>query len=310
MLDELTTEQIQQAAAIRRAALAEEEAGQAESPTRRALRRFRRHKPAMISLIVLFVIALLAVGAPLFQRYDPIQPNLNAISQPPSDQHWLGTDRVGRDVWSRTINGGKVSLAVGISAAFLTTLIGTLLGAISGYYGGKTDMLLMRFTDLVMTFPSLILMITLATVIGQGMLNIILIIGGLSWPGVARLVRGQFLSLREQQYVKAVKCLGATDNRIIFRHILPNVIAPLLAQVTFTVGNAILTEAGLSFLGLGIPLPTPSWGNMLDAARDLDILQNLPWSWIPPAIFTVITVLCVNFIGDGLRDAIDPRLVL
>jgi len=281
-----------------------------ESPTRRAWRRFRRHRLAVASLLVLLLISILAVGAPLFQRYPPNKIDLRAHFQPPSSEHWLGTDRLGRDIWSRTIHGGRVSLAVGLSAAFLSTLIGTILGSLSGYYRGAVDMVIMRLTDVVMTFPSIVIMLTIAAFVGPGLRNVILIIGALSWPGTARLVRGQFLSFREQEFVEAARCLGVRDRRIIAVHILPNVLAPLLAQVTFAVGMAILTEAGLSFLGLGVPLPTPSWGNMLEAARNLEILQQGPWMWMPPAVMTLLTVLCVNFIGDGLRDAIDPRLIL
>jgi peptide/nickel transport system permease protein len=192
----------------------------------------------------------------------------------------------------------------------IATIIGTVIGSVSGYYRGWVDAVVMRLTDTVMTFPSIVIMLTLAALLPRSLWNIILIIGGLSWPPVARLVRAQFMSIRENEFVMAAQCLGVPDRRIILLHILPNVFAPLVALITFSVGSAILTEAGLSFLGLGVPPPTPSWGNMLEAARNLDILVNLPWMWIPPAAMSVLTVLCVNFIGDGIRDAIDPRLVL
>ncbi len=285
------------------------EALKGQSPGQRAFRRFLRHRLAMGALIVLTIIIVLAVFAPAFERYPYEQMNLRAAKQEPSFEHWFGTDRIGRDVWSRTLHGARVSLAVGLATALLSTLIGTLLGALSGFYGGWVDMIIMRFTDVVMTFPSVIVMLTLAALLERSLLNLILIIGGLSWPPMARLVRGQFLSARENDYVLAARCLGIPNRRIIVAHILPNVLAPVLALITFTVGEAILIEAGLSFLGLGVPPPTPSWGNMLEAARNLEILQYLPWMWIPPAIATVLTVLCVNFIGDGLRDAIDPNLV-
>lgn len=281
-----------------------------ESLGRRTLRRFMRHRLAVIAVIVLCCIALMAIFANVIQRYPYEQIDLRGRSLSPNGQHWFGTDRVGRDVWSRTLHGARVSLAVGLGATALSTLIGTLIGAVSGYYGKTVDMLLMRITDVAMTFPSIVIMLTLAALLPRSLINIVLIIGGLSWPPVARLVRAQFLSFKEQDFVLAAHALGVPDRRIIFFHILPNVFAPLVAQITFGVGLAILTEAGLSFLGLGVPPPTPSWGNMLEAARNLDILQNLPWMWIPPAIMTVLTVLCVNFIGDGIRDAIDPRLVL
>jgi peptide/nickel transport system permease protein len=276
----------------------------------RTLRRFLRHRIAVTATIVLTVIALVSVLAPLLERYSYDAIDLRAAAQPPSAEHWLGTDRIGRDIWSRTLNGGRVSLAVGIGATLISTTIGTLLGAVSGFYRGWVDNIIMRITDIVMTFPSIVIMLTLAALLPRSVWVIVLIIGALSWPAVARLVRAQFMSLRESEFVVAARCIGVQDRRIIASHILPNVFAPLVALITFSVGSAILTEAGLSFLGLGVPPPTPSWGNMLESARNLDILQNLPWMWLPPAVMTVLTVLCVNFIGDGIRDAIDPRLVL
>ncbi len=282
----------------------------ADSLTQRALRRFARHRLAMVSSFVLVGIALMAILAPVFERYPYQAIDLQARNSPPTTEHWFGTDRTGRDIWSRTIHGGRVSLTVGLLATLISTSIGLVLGSISGYYGGWIDMVIMRVTDVVMTFPSIVIMLTLAALLPRTVTSIVLVIGLLSWPRVARLVRGQFLTLRRQEFVVAANCLGIPDRRIIFGHILPNVFAPLVAMVTFSVGEAILIEAGLSFLGLGVPPPTPSWGNMLEAARNLQILQDLPWMWIPPAIMIVLTVLCINFIGDGLRDAIDPRLVL
>ena len=279
----------------------------ADSPTRRAIRRFRRHRLAMIALVIFGVICLSALFAPVIERYPPNEISLRDKFKPPSSEHWFGTDRLGRDVWSRTVNGGRVSLAVGLMAALISTLIGLLFGAVSGYYGGWSDMLVMRVTDVFLTFPPIIIMLAIAAFVGQSIVNVILIIGLLSWPTTARLVRGQVLSVREEQFVLASRSLGAKNGRLINLHVLPNTIAPLLAEVTFAVGAAILTEAGLSFLGLGVPQPTPSWGNMLEAARSLDILENGPWMWVPPAIMTLLTILCINFIGDGVRDAIDPR---
>lgn len=277
---------------------------------RRLLRRFLRNRPAVISVFVLVVIVAMAVLAPLIQRhpYDTMQ--LRARSQPPSAEHWLGTDRIGRDVWSRTVHGARVSLIVGFAATAIAVVIGTLLGALAGFFGGWVEQLIMRATDVLMTFPPIIIMLTLAAFAPRGLWVIVFIIGGLSWPGVARLVRGQFLALKEQEFVAAANALGVRPGRIMWTHILPNALPPLMAMISFGIGNAILTEAGLSFLGLGVPPPAPSWGTMLEAARNLDILRNLPWTWLPPAAMTVLTVLCVNFIGDGLRDAADARMVL
>jgi len=277
---------------------------------RRLLRRFLRNRPAVVSVFVLAAIVLMAAFAPVIERhpYDTMQ--LRARSQPPSAEHWLGTDRIGRDVWSRTVHGARVSLGVGFAATAIAVVIGTLLGAIAGFFGGWLEQLIMRATDVLMTFPPIIIMLTLAAFAPRGLWVIVFIIGGLSWPGVARLVRGQFLTLKEQDFVAAANALGVRPGRIMWAHILPNALPPLMAMISFGIGNAILTEAGLSFLGLGVPPPAPSWGTMLEAARNLDILRNLPWTWLPPAGMTVLTVLCVNFIGDGLRDAADARMVL
>lgn len=276
----------------------------------RTLRRFMRHRLAMVAVVVLTIIVVISGFAPLFAPYPPDQIDLAAAAQPPSATHALGTDRVGRDILSRTLYGGQVSLLVGVGATALAALIGVIIGAASGHYRGSTDAILMRITDTFMTFPSIVIMLTLAALLPRSVWILVVIIGLLSWPGVARLVRAQFLSLREAEFVTACRCLGVPDRRIISLHIFPNVLAPLIALITFSIGAIILTEAGLSFLGLGVAPPTPSWGNMLEPARNLDVLVNLTWTWIPPALMIVLTVLCVNFIGDGIRDAIDPRLVL
>ena len=277
------------------------------SPTAQAWWRFRRHPLAVAGLILFGIVLLASVGAPLISRYDYADLNLPEKFQSPSMAHFLGTDRVGRDIWSRTLYGGRVSLAVGFAAASISTVIGVILGSVSGYYRGKVDQVIMRFTDVVMTFPRVVIILTAAIYLGQSIASVIFLIGVFSWPGITRLVRGQVLSLREQQFVLASRSLGAGNRRIIVTHVLPNVVAPLLASVTFAVNGAILLEAGLSFLGVGIPLPTPSWGNMLETARSLDVLQDGPWIWVPPAVMILLTVLSINFIGDGLRDAIDPR---
>lgn len=281
-----------------------------ESVWQRALRRFRRHRLAMFSVVVLTVILVLAIGAPIFEGYPPNNIQLSQSNKPPSTEHLLGTDRIGRDIWSRMINGGQVSLAIGIFSAALSLVLGVLVGALSGFYGGWIDIVLQRITDMFMTFPSIVLMMTAALFIGPGVTNTILIIGAVSWMGVARLIRAEFLSARERVYVEAARCIGVRNAGIIFTHILPNALTPALAQVAFAVGLAILTEAGLSFLGLGVPLPTSSWGNMLETAREIEVLRASPWMWMPPAVMILLTVLCVNFIGDGLRDALDPRTLL
>ncbi|MCL4250743.1 MAG: ABC transporter permease [Anaerolineae bacterium] len=295
---------------IAQPAIVQIEAPRRDSVNARILRRFLRHRPAVVAVIILLALSLAAIFAPAIERYEYDQVDLRNRSAAPSAEHWFGTDRVGRDVWSRAVHGARVSLVVGLGATAIATIIGTVIGAFSGYFGGWVDMVLMRLTDVVMTFPSIVIMLTLAALLPRNVWSILLIIGGLSWPPVARLIRGQFLSYKQQEFVLAARTLGIPARRIMFAHILPNTFAPLVALITFSVGSAILTEAGLSFLGLGVPPPAPSWGNMLEAARNLDILRNLPWMWIPPAFMTVLTVMCVNFIGDGLRDAVDPHLVL
>lgn len=281
-----------------------------ESPTQIAFRRFRQHKLAVIATIILLVIVIWCYGAPLFTPYEPLEMSLTERNEPPSRTHIFGTDTLGRDVYTRTIYGGRVSLTIGLTAAAISITIGVLLGAISGYFGGRVDMGIMRITDVMMTFPPLIIMMTVAAFVGPGLLNTVLIIGGIGWPATTRLIRGQLLTIKNFEFVYAAHALGLPDRIIIFRHSLPNTIAPLMASLTFAVSAAILTEAGLSFLGLGVPLPIPSWGNLMQDARNLVILQNMSWNWIPAAVFTLVTILCINFIGDGLRDAFDPQQLI
>ncbi|MCP4399007.1 MAG: ABC transporter permease [bacterium] len=287
-----------------------EEEVHVESPGRIAFRRFLKHKLAVVGSVMLICIFVTAFGAPIFTRYNPLKMDLSVMNKAPSLKHWCGTDELGRDVLARVLYGGRVSLLVGLAAAAISTIIGLILGSISGYYGKAADMAIMRVTDVMMTFPPLIIMLTVASLAGPGILNIIFIIGGLRWPPTTRLVRGQFLSLKNTEYIQAAQVLGLPDNIIIRKHCLPNIIAPLMARVSFAVSAAILSEAGLSFLGIGVPLPTPTWGNMMQQARNLIVLRNYPWIWIFPAMLTLITIMSINFIGDGLRDAFDPQQIL
>ena len=278
-----------------------------ESPWRRGWRRYRRHRLAMFGLVVLSLLVLLAVFAPLVSPYSPYALNLADRAQSPSLNHWLGTDNTGRDTWARVILAGRVSLSVGLVAVSIATGVGTLIGSVAGFFGGRTDAALMRVTDVVMTFPALVVIIALVSVFGPSIYNTMIGIGLLTWPTIARLVRGEFLTLREQPFVEAAKGLGATSPRLIFRHVLPNALGPIVVAATFGVASAILLEAGLSFLGLGVQPPTPSWGNMLRDAQSLTVLETMPWLWVPPGVMIVAAVLSINFIGDGLRDAVDPR---
>ncbi len=281
-----------------------------ESLWTKARKRFFRHKLAMFGLITLFVLIFVSVAAPLLTPYSPIAIDLRAIRKPPSAEHWLGTDGTGRDVLTRIFYAGRISLSVGLVSVSISMLIGIIIGSIAGYKGGKVDMSLMRLTDMFMTFPSLVIIITVAAAMGPSVYNAMIVIGLLTWPSIARLVRGQFLTLREQQFVRAARSIGVSDFEIVFKHVFPNTISSIVVAVTFGVATAILLEASLSFLGLGVQAPTPSWGNMLRDAQSLNILEGMPWIWLPPGLMIALAVLGINFIGDGLRDALDPRSIL
>lgn len=276
-----------------------------DSPGSRAMRRFFRHRLAMFGLVVLIIMGLAAIFAPVVSPYDPATQNLIDFRQPPSAKHLLGTDGFGRDVLSRLIYGARPSLSVGLIAVTIYELIAIVLGSLAGYYGGKVDWIIMRAVDVVMTFPSLIIIIFLVAILGPGLRNTIVAISVLRWTEPTRLVRGQILSLREMDYVLAARSLGGKDFRIIRRHVLPGVVAPLVVHATFGVATAILLEAALSFLNLGILPPAASWGNMMTAAQELVILEQMPWLWLPPGLAIMFSVLSINFVGDGLRDALD-----
>lgn len=292
---------------LRRVALQPSSPSTIDSPLARTWRRFRRHKLAIAGLIFIAIIALMGICAPVVAPKDPLKTSLIDSLVPPSTEYWLGTDPVGRDVWSRTVYSIRVSLSVGMVAVGISLLIALLLGTISGYYGGLVDMVIMRLTDVIMTIPGLVIIMAAVSVLGPSIYNVMAAIGILGWTGMARLLRAQILSVRERDYVRAAKSIGVADWRIMLLHILPNAVAPVLVAATFGVAGAILTEAALSFLGFGVLPPTPSWGNMLNAARSLSRLQENPWFWVPPGVMILLTVLAINFIGDGLRDALDPR---
>ena len=276
------------------------------SAATKALRRFARHRLAVAGLIIVIVAVIIAALLPLL-TLSPEVVDLRAVRQPPSAAHPLGTDLIGRDVLSRVVNGARTSLAVGILAVCLYVVIGTLLGALAGYVGGWLDHVVMRLVDIVLSVPLLLMVIVFVSVVGPGLLSVVTVIGLLGWPGTARLVRGQFLSLRQEEFVVAARVVGASAPRIVLQHLLPNALAPLTVLATFGVASAILLEASLSFLGLGVRPPTPSWGNILNDAQSPTVLSDMPWLWLSPGLAIAITVLAVNFIGDGIRDAVDPR---
>jgi peptide/nickel transport system permease protein len=279
-----------------------------QHPAYRMARRFSRHRIGLIGLLVLGLLVLLAILAPVLSPYDQNATNLRLINAPPSAQHMLGTDDLGRDIWTRMLYGARVSMLVGIVAVGIYTLIGTALGSIAGYFGGHIDNLIMRFTEVVMCFPSFMLIMTMVVVLKPSLFNVMIIIGVFGWTGLARLVRGQVLSIRERDYVLAARAIGARQGRILVRHILPSTIAPILVSATLGLSGAVLTESGLSFLGIGVQAPQASWGSMLNTAMQLSVLQGKPWRWLPPAVAIALMVLAVNFIGDALRDALDPQM--
>ncbi len=269
-------------------------------------RRFRRHRLGMASLGVLAVIGLAALFAPLIAPHDP-EAIVGPFGAAPSLDFWLGTDQIGRDMLSRLLYATRVSLMVGILATAISTAVGVVLGLLAGYFGGWLDMVIMRFTDMVMSFPYILLVLVAAAIFDPGLWSIILILGFVDWPGIARLVRGNVLSLRETNFVKSNIVAGMPLRHILFSEILPNTVAPILVYATSVMALSMLDEASLSFLGMGVQPPAASLGNMLNSAQSLTVLTSQPWLWIPPGLLIVILVVAINFAGDALRDAVDPK---
>lgn len=269
-------------------------------------KRFSRNRLALNGLLIIGILAFVALAAPLVSPYDPTSINVHQVLSPPSWSHPFGTDELGRDVLTRMIWGSRVSLKVGFVAVGIAISIGTLVGSLAGYYGGRVDAVLMRFVDMMLAFPTLFLILAVIAILEPSIATIMIIIGLTGWMSVARLVRAEFLSLRERDFIAAARAAGASDCRLIFRHILPNALAPVFVSATFGIAGAILTESGLSFLGLGVQPPDPSWGNILTSGKD-----NITVAWwlsLFPGFAILITVLSYNLVGEGLRDALDPRL--
>jgi peptide/nickel transport system permease protein len=271
----------------------------------RTWRRLRRHRMAIASIFVLGLIAIACMAAPLIAPYGFDAIDLSSIREAPSLRHWMGTDDLGRDLLTRVLFGGRVSIMIGVLAAFIGTSAGSIIGAAAGFYGGRTDNVLMRVTDVAYAIPTLPLLIVLSSYSQSAIASMALIIGLLSWMATARVVRGEVLSIREMPYIEAARSIGAGSLRIIRRHVLPNTIGPIVVGATLAVGNAIILESSLSFLGLGVQPPTPTWGNMLQDAQST--MATKPWLTIFPGVAILLVVLAVNFIGDGLQDALDPR---
>lgn len=272
----------------------------------RVWQALRGNNRAIFGLVALLIIGLSAIFAPIVARHDPETIDMLMFQAAPSTEHILGTDSVGRDVFSRLLHGGRVSLSVSLVAVTINVTVGTLLGAVAGYVGGVVDQVIMRLSDSILAFPLLILVIVAVAILSSSLINLILVIGLTSWPSTARIVRGQVLSLKREDYIASAISIGASHARIILRHVLPNILAPIIVIATFDAASIVLLEGSLSFLGLGVQPPNPSWGNMLSDAQSLATLESMPWLWIPPGLAIAITVLSLNFIGDALRQALDP----
>jgi peptide/nickel transport system permease protein len=284
-----------------------------------AWRAFRRHRPAMVGSAVILIFALAAILAPYLSPYNPNKTDLDNKLAPPSVKHLMGTDELGRDLLTRILYGGRVSLSIGVMAMALAVTFGALIGGLAGFYGGWIDNILMRFVDMMLSFPSLFVLIILALALRDipieslrgtafaSVFSIVLVIAVLSWMDVARLVRASFLQLKEQEFIHAAQSIGASSVRIMARHLLPNAMSPIIVAATFRVATSIITEAGLSYLGFGVQPPTATWGNMLKNAQEQ--MTRAPWTAIFPGLMIFIAVIAINFIGDGLRDALDPYKV-
>jgi peptide/nickel transport system permease protein len=275
-------------------------------PGRAFWRRFCRNRLATTGLLILMLLYVMALLAPVLatHSFDGLASENRFTG--PSAQYWLGSDHLGRDIWSRIVWGSRVSLTVGFVSAGVAIGVGASLGALAGYFGGWVDACISRLTEVVVSMPQFFLLLALAAIIPRSLWSIMLIIGLTSWPSIARIVRGEVLSLRERDFTHAARALGASDMRIIFRQILPNAMAPIIVSTTLRIGHAILSESGLSFLGLGTPPPFPTWGSIVAGGKDY--LRTAPWISLAPGLFIFLTVLSFNCVGDGLRDALDPKL--
>nr|WP_243196580.1 oligopeptide ABC transporter permease [[Eubacterium] tenue] len=267
----------------------------------------KKNKLILIGTSILIILIIVSFIGPLFIKQDISSVDLYNISSPPSGEHLLGTDDLGRDVLARLLYGGRVSLLVGVFATILQVMIGTILGVLAGYFGGAIDAIIMRIVDIVMCFPFFIVAIALAAIVGPSVVNLIIIIAILSWTDIARIVRAEVLSIKERDFIMASKAIGFNNLDIILKHIIPNVLSSILVATTLSMATAILMEASLSFLGMGVKPPMPSWGNMLTAAQNMRTLSSEWWLWIPPGFMIIISVLAINFLGEGLRRKLDPK---
>lgn len=280
------------------------------SPWAIARKKFVQNKLAMISFVFLVIVAIISFLAPYITTADITRVNIGEMSLEPSSKHWLGTDKSGRDVFTRLLYGGRISLLVGLSCTLFVIFIGTLVGSVAGYFGGAVDNLLMRFTDFILNFPFLVFVIVInAIFFGKvsGLWVLIAVISLLYWGGIARIVRSKILAEKENEYIIAAVSIGCSPAKVIVKHLLPNVLSTIIVQATITFASMIVIESALSYLGFGVPQETPSWGNMLNSANEPDVLQFKLWIWMPPALIITMTILSINFIGEGLKDAFNPK---
>lgn len=278
------------------------------SVSRLTWKRFLRDKWAVAGSIMVLFIIIIVLLAPVLCKYAPETIDNSMIRQAPNAEHILGTDDYGRDIFSRLIYGGRVSMAVAVSATVLQLFLGIVLGSLAGYFGKWVDSLIMRIADVFMCFPFYIIAVCLAAILGPGLRNTIIILGLLGWPSLCRMVRAEILSIKENDYVMAAKSLGLGSGEIMFRHILPNVMSPVIVSATLSIAGAIMSEASLSYLNLGVKIPQPSWGNMLSAAQSMNTLINEWWRWVPPGLCIIVVILSINYIGEGLQKAMTPKV--
>lgn len=288
---------------------------QLSSPYALAWRRLKKNKLALIGLGFLFFVILLCLIGPAVSPYsDLTATNMTEVRQPPSSRHWLGTDTNGRDIFTRLLYGGRISLLIGVVSTLLSILVGTFLGCVAGYYGGKVDMLIMRIVDIILSLPTMPILIMISAMMSDWRIKtsariyvMMLILAGLSWAGICRFIRGQVLSVRTMEYMTAAEALGIRDLRKIVKHIMPNVIPMMIVLATLSIGDMIIMESTMSFLGVGVLPPQASWGQMVSEGTNLMVFQLRPWIWMPAGFAILLTVLAVNLVGDGFRDALDPK---
>ena len=281
--------------------------GKKSSLAKRSLNKFLDNKLAIFGMLVVIIMTLMSIFAPLITKVDPNAIDMAMINQAPSGEHIFGTDSTGRDLFARLLYGGRISILIGVVSAMTTSIIGTIIGLVSGYYGGKVDILFLRLSEILQSFPMTILVMVLVTIVGPSVKNMIVVFTLIGWMAVFRIVRNEVLRLREETYVQVNKAFGINDAAIMFKEIFPNTISPIIVATTINIAFFILEETGLSFLGLGVPTNVPTWGTIINSAKSITVIQMYKWQWLIPGAVISLFVMSVNFLGDGLRDALDPK---